>query len=350
MNTIKGLTKIDVLITALCLIILAVNLPVLSAGGKTHAKTDVCKANLMQIITAWNLYADENEDKIPGTYTSKCVCLSGCVYPKLDCTQNPPMPVGGGCNDNPPIKHHSFPSWVEHPHQWNTTTDPALGSKSNPHRYDLLPDGRANSWDFESQYINKERDDKHAIACGTLFKYIKDFKVYACPAGDKGIAVTYVGSDGLNGIQTSGPGQWCNQAPSGAGWSYPSIYIRSQIKKPAERIVFIDIGRRAGCSWNLINTPAMLTPGCWSSTPPVRHNNGATFAFADGHTEYHKWTGRAVVVAKGSCVSAGVCPAPPCAAFTCDKDLFYMAKGVCGGVGGNAPPFTFTPPAGCTIE
>ncbi|MGA2092029.1 MAG: hypothetical protein ABSH16_01290 [Sedimentisphaerales bacterium] len=353
MNTKRCFTKIDVLVIAICLVVLAVNFPVISAGGKTHAKTDVCKANLMHIITAWNLYADENTDKIPGTYTSKCVCFTACgggIYPSMDCTQNPPVP-STSLNENPPIKHHSFPSWVEHPHQWDTTKEPSAGSKSNPHFYYKLPDGTSCSWDFDSHYLNKERDDQHAIACGTLWKYIKDYKIYRCPAGDKGIAVSYVGSDGLNGIQSSGPGQWCNQAPSGASWTYPSIYIRSQIKRPAERIVFIDIGQRTACSWNLINTPITMTNGCWSSTPPVRHNNGATFVFADGHTKYHKWFGHALEVAKKGCASF-TCPStvPGCTTNNCDKDLFYMAKGVCGGVGGNAPGQIFTPTPPCTLE
>jgi prepilin-type processing-associated H-X9-DG protein len=348
MNIGKKFTKIDVLVTAICLVVLAVNLPVISAGGKTHAKIDVCKANLMQLITAWNLYADENADKIPGTFTTKCVCLDGCIYPKMDCTQNPPVPLAGACNTNPPIAHHSFPSWVEHPHQWDTTKEPSLGSKAEPHYYYKLPDGAAYSWDFEAHYLNKERDDQHAIACGTLWKYVKDYKVYRCPNGDKGIAVSYVGSDGLNGIHNSGPGQWCNEAPIGAGWTYPTIYIRSQIKRPAERIVFIDIGRRVGCSWNLINNLMTMNNGCWSSIPPVRHNNGATFSFADGHTEYHKWTGSAVMWVKNNC-SYTTCSNQNCQ-NTCSKDLFYMAKGVCGSVGGVSqnPPWKPTPP--CTLE
>ncbi|MBN1392589.1 MAG: hypothetical protein JW947_07280 [Sedimentisphaerales bacterium] len=348
MNTKKNFTKIDVLVTAICLIVLAVNLPVISSSGRIHAKTDVCMANLRQLTAVWNIYADENVDKIPGTYMTKSICCFSGIYPCMNCTTNPPTPGSESCSGSPPTVHHSFPSWVESPHLWDTTTDPSAGSKSNPHRYDLMPDGFYCGWDFESHYLNKERDDRHAIACGTLWKYIRDYKIYRCPAGDKGIAVSYVGSDGLNGIQPSGPGQWCNEAPIGAGWGYPSIYIRSQIKNPAERIVFIDIGRRAGCSWNVINTPTTMTQGCWSSTPPVRHNNGATLSFADGHSEYHKWVGPAVTWVKNNCYYNS-CGDAGCG-NQCDKDLFYMAKGVCGSVGGVStnPPWQPTPP--CTLD
>jgi len=83
-------------------------------------------------------------------------------------------------------------------------------------------------------------------------------------------------SDGLNGIHNGGG--WCNEFIG--DWKTPSIYIRSQIKKPAERIVFLDMGQRVGCSWNLINNMNTMTNGCWYSSPPMRHNNGATFSFA----------------------------------------------------------------------
>jgi prepilin-type processing-associated H-X9-DG protein len=358
MNTKKCFTKIDVFVTAICLIVLAVNLPVISSSSRTHAKIDVCRANLMQLTAAWSLYADENADKIAGTYTSKCVCLGG-VYPCMDCTQNPPKPFA--CmGDTSPVAHHSFPSWVEQPHMWNIYTDPASGSKADPHYYNKLPDGTDNSWAFESHYVNKERDDQHAIACGTLWKYIKDYKVYRCPNSDKNVTVSYAGSDGMNGIHSSGG--VCNEVIGNpSNWKFPSIFIRSQIKRPAERIVFICLGERVGCSWNLINVGygasgsppgcvQSMRDGCWSSTPPVRHNNGATFSFADGHTEYHKWNSRALEINKKGW--AGWCTCPPITS-TCDKDLFYMAKAICGSIGGmNYEEATVAAikAAGCDVE
>ena len=347
-----SITKCDLVVAAVCLFFVLANARILTAGGRERSKLDVCMANLRVLTAVWNLYADENEDKIPGTYTSKCVCLSG-VWPPMDCTTNPPTPLPQSWQ--PPsgsrVTHHSFPSWVEQPHQWDTTTEPSAGSKSSPHRYDLLPDGTANSWDFESHYLNKERDDQHAIACGTLWKYIRDYRVYHCPNGDKGIAVSYVGSDGLNGIHATGG--WCNEIidTQTPGW-YPSIFIRSQIKRPAERIVFIDMGQRVGCSWNVLNTPTRMQNGCWSACPPVRHSKGTTFSFADGHVEYHRWTGRAIEVSKNEWCDSD-CPAPGATIFNCDKDLFYMAKGICGSIGGTndeAATIETIKNNGCQIE
>jgi prepilin-type N-terminal cleavage/methylation domain-containing protein/prepilin-type processing-associated H-X9-DG protein len=364
----NGFTLIELLVViSIISLLMAILLPALGRAREA-GKRAVCLSNLKQLMTVWNIYAEENNDKIAGTYYSKCVCLGSGIYPCMNCTVNPPIPTAPCMGSSVALTHHSFPSWVEHPHQWDTTTEPSAGSKSNPHRYDLLPNG-TTGWP-PSGYVNQERDDQHAIACGTFYKYIKDYKIYRCPNTDKGVPVSYVGSDAMNGIHNQGARSWCNMhsVSDPSLWQLPSFYIRTQIPTPTEWIVFLDIGQRPGCSWNLINNSnptGSIRQGCWSSTPPTRHSNGGTFSFADGHAEYHKWTGHAVSWAKNKCVRSGADPAQgqhncdeAVCTNNCSKDLFYMAKHICGSVGGKFVAGGVTDeqttiaalPSGCKIE
>lgn len=356
MNKRKAFTLIELLVVISILsLLMAILLPAL-ARAREAGKRAVCVHDIGQLMVVWNTYAEENEDKLAGVYTTKCVCLSG-VYPTMDCTVNPPKAKAGTLNETLPIKHHSFPSWVEHPHQWDTTTEPSDGSKHDPHRYDLMPNGAtvfppAPDYDYTPYCLNVDNDFRHAIACGTFWKYLKDYKIYRCPNSEKNVWVSYIGADGLNGIHNSGG--WCNEgAGSTTNYKIPSVFMRSQVKRPSERMVYLCYGAEYACSWNVINTQKTMTSGCWSSNPPVRHSNGTCIGFADAHVEYHKWYPRALEINKNKCVDWTTCPVFPCSSYGCDKDLFYMAKGICGTIGGTDNQDTVVKAitdSGCKIE
>jgi len=125
-----------------------------------------------------------------------------------------------------------------------------------------------NDWTAEEQRIK-------GIMDGAMWPYIRQLKIYKCPTGIRGEVNTYAIVDAMNGAM----GSTAVGAPK-------EVYIRrrTQIKRPGERIVFVDEGKTSTQSWTIFYNKAS-----WWDTPPVRHGDGTNFSFADGHAEYWKW-------------------------------------------------------------
>jgi prepilin-type N-terminal cleavage/methylation domain-containing protein/prepilin-type processing-associated H-X9-DG protein len=124
---------------------------------------------------------------------------------------------------------------------------------------------------------------KQGIRDGALYPYIKDIDIYRCPTGERlpnsqPEALTYSIMFSMNAVNHT----W-TQGVRGA-----HVKNLSEITNPspALRLVFIDEGHMttdAYAVWYLQET--------WFDSPPVRHGDGATLNFADGHAEHWKWKG-----------------------------------------------------------
>ena len=110
------------------------------------------------------------------------------------------------------------------------------------------------------------------IKDGLLFKYCPNVKLYRCPTGLAGEVVTYAVVDAMNGYDA---------IPGAAG---KIIKSRMDIRKPAERAVFLDEGRLSPSSWTI-----WYDQERWWDQITSRHGDGTNFSFADGHSEYWKW-------------------------------------------------------------
>jgi Tfp pilus assembly protein PilE len=64
MNANKGLTRIDVIIAVACIALVLAQASIINAGGRERAKREACLANLRMLTAAWNMYADDNANKI----------------------------------------------------------------------------------------------------------------------------------------------------------------------------------------------------------------------------------------------------------------------------------------------
>jgi prepilin-type N-terminal cleavage/methylation domain-containing protein/prepilin-type processing-associated H-X9-DG protein len=110
------------------------------------------------------------------------------------------------------------------------------------------------------------------IRSGTLYRYCPELKLYKCPTGDRGELVTYALPDSMNGYAGI------------VGTEKLMVYRRAQIKRPGERIVFLDEGRLSPNSWTLHYEEER-----WWDQITARHGDGTNFSFADAHSEYWKW-------------------------------------------------------------
>jgi prepilin-type N-terminal cleavage/methylation domain-containing protein/prepilin-type processing-associated H-X9-DG protein len=160
---------------------------------------------------------------------------------------------------------------------------------------------------------------EQGIRDGALWPYIKDVKMYKCPTGRKEEALTYAIMFSMNAV---------NHPPT-QGVRGAHIKKRTEITNPppAYRLVFIDEGYMTPDAFAVnYDTEA------WWDDPPVRHGDGTTLSFADGHSDHWKWKGidtikRAKLVERSH---QGNWTPETEAGY---KDLYMMQKGCWGRLG-----------------
>jgi len=113
------------------------------------------------------------------------------------------------------------------------------------------------------------------IKDGAMWPYINQLKIYKCPTGIRGEQNTYAIVDAMNGAMDSIPG-------------VKDLVVRKrlQVRRPGERMVYVDEGKTSTQSWRVF-----YDRESWWDDPPVRHGQGTSASFADGHVEYWRWQG-----------------------------------------------------------
>ncbi len=224
-----GFTLVELLVViAIIALLMAILLPALGRA-REMGKRAVCLNQEKQLAIAWYMYCDDNREGLP--------------YGNIWWSWNWGTKAGPCFVEPVHVQPHSMP-------MTKITQQLAI---PNP------PGIKMADW-------------QHAIAEGTIWKYVKDYKIYKCPVANKGKESTYQMSESLAGDPPS---------------SNPNFTLRSQIKRTAESFVFLDVSDAGSGAFWLTYANVGLQ---WGDPPPTRHGIGTTFVFADQHSAYRKWT------------------------------------------------------------
>jgi len=245
----RGFTLIELLVViSIIAILMAILMPALKRA-KEQGQRAVCQGNLKSLTLAWVMYADGNDDKIVNG-------AGGFHY----------MLGGGMTNDG---------------------TNPSIIERAWVGR------GWGNNWNNQNVDNTGMTDvqKKAAIREGAMWPVCANEGSYKCPTGRRNEFVTYSVVDAMNGLYRDGTTASTSGGHPGAvgrriGKTVLWIKRKTEIVEPApaDRLVYIDEGAMTPDSF-----ATHYRHGPWWDNPPVRHGDGTTVSWADGHAQHLKW-------------------------------------------------------------
>jgi len=241
----RAFTLIELLVViAIIAVLMSVLMPTLSRA-REQGRRAVCLNHVKTLTVGWIMYTDENDDRL----------VNGEAYWAPTAVPSAPAPTSG--------PHRGEQYWVGN----DCASSYATG---------------------EQRPLNTQME---AIRAGALFPYCKSEKVYRCPTGIRGEMRTYSTGYGMNGCFDAAGTYNGNQGVR-IGKTVLMIKRRSEIVSPAPayRLVFLDEGRITPDSYAI----QYLSPQWWDP-PFVRHADGTNVSFADGHSDYWKYTGKETI-------------------------------------------------------
>lgn len=164
---------------------------------------------------------------------------------------------------------HLFHGWNLYSEDNNDLIIGAIHTKTNPWLPQVSPSGGLH-WPIKQQ--------KELIQSSLMYEYIESFDAYGCVNREDYAVRTFTMSHPMNGNFSF--------LKNNQGVLDEDMYTKqSQIDYPAERMTIID-------DWNenYDNTYAIYrTHPQWWNPLPIRHGQGATMIYADGHANFYQF-------------------------------------------------------------
>jgi prepilin-type N-terminal cleavage/methylation domain-containing protein/prepilin-type processing-associated H-X9-DG protein len=264
-----GFTLIELLVVITTVAVLAAMLLPALAGTRPDSQAFQCMNNQKQIILAWRMYAEDNNDLLPPNdfYTGP-PAMPGPWYGRL----------GGKDQIN----------WVGGGEDFNGS------NPENTNALDLVQLAALGSYNTNAATYHCPSDTSAAPGQGLRIRSVS-MNAAVGTAWNAGITASYpIGSALGSGWLT---GSYHAPGPNASIWqTYPKI---SSMRKPSPANLFMIMDENP----NSISDPALFvgmgtadangnaTFTSFIDTPASYHSGGCTFAFVDGHIEIHRWIG-----------------------------------------------------------